>query len=57
MTKNDVIAKTIAKFRPPRNQANYIFSKAFDNGCEKHTFLSNLRLCVKSYGHICQILA
>ena len=61
VTRNDVIMtllKTMEKCGPPRNQTNYIYhSKGIDEGYPKMYFLLNLSHYVKSYGHLCQILA
>ena len=55
---NDVISKNSAKFGPPPNQTSYIYhSKGIDKNYSKMYCLLNLSLCVKSYGHFCQILA
>ena len=46
------------KCGPSRNQTNYIFySKGIDESYPKTYFLLNLSHYVKSYGHLCQILA
>ena len=31
-------------------------SKGFDESCQKMQLLLNLSHCVKSYGHLCQVL-
>ena len=54
---NDVIEKTILKFGLPRNQTNDISFESFDKNCPKMYFLLNINHCVKSYVHLCQILA
>ena len=60
--RNEVIMtslpKTIEKSGPPRNQTNYInYSKGIDESYPKIYFLLNLSHYVKSYGHLCQLLA
>ena len=58
VTRNDVIMtslpKTMEKCGPPRNQKNYI---GIDESYPKMYFLLNLIHYVKSYWHLCQILA
>ena len=51
------LPKTMAKFRPPRNQQIIHRSKGIDKSYPKMCFLLNLSHIVKSYGHVCQILA
>ena len=61
MTRNDVIItslpKTIEKCRPPQNQTIIYHSQGIDESYTKMYFLLNLSHYVKSYGHVCQILA
>ena len=58
---NDVImmsfSNTMAKFGPPRNQANYISFEMYWWELSKMYFLLNLSHHIKSYGQFCQILA
>ena len=45
------LPKTMAKFGPPRNKTNYIYSKSIDETYPKMYFLLNLSHYVKSHGH------
>ena len=61
VTRNDVIMtslpKTMEKCGPRRNQTNDIIQKVLMRAIQKCTFLLNVSHYVKSYGHLCQILA
>ena len=47
----------MAKFRPPRNEKNYISFEKLDKSYPKMYFLLNLSHCVKICEHLCQIFA
>ena len=58
MTRNDIITKNNGKNANPREAKQIIYhSKGIDESCPKMYFLLNLSHYVKSYGHLCQILA
>ena len=47
----------MAKLGRPWNQTNYASVKRFYKSYPKMYLLLDLSHCVKSYGHLCQILA
>ena len=51
------LPKTMKKCRPLQNQTNDISFEGIDGSYLKMYFLLNLSHYVKSYGHLCQILA
>ena len=61
VTRNDIIMtslpKTMEKCGPPWNQQIIYHSKGIDESYPKMYFLLNLNHYVKSYGHLCLILA
>ena len=50
------LPNTMGKCGHPRSQSNYISLEGLDESYPKMYVLSNLSNCVKSYGHLSEIL-